>query len=177
MKKLMLMAMAFMLVASVAFANASRSDEGRKHGKKHGMHHGESKKHGMHHGHKMGRMAEMLDLSEAQKLQMQTLRESFRTQTAPQREASRQLMGEYRSAKQAGETARAEELEATLRSERAAMHELRSAHREQMLSILTPEQRSQLEAQKQEWKAKRSERSEMRGERKGEQRQFRGSNR
>jgi periplasmic protein CpxP/Spy len=169
MKKLMLMAVAFMLIASAAFANAPRSEfEGRKHGKH---------KHGKHHGEMMGRMAEKLDLSEGQKLQMQTLRENFQAQTAPQRQASRELMSEYRSAKQAGDTARAEELATALRTQRAAMHEVRSAHREQMLSILTPEQRSQLESQREEWKSKRSERSENRGEWKGERRQFRGSNR
>jgi periplasmic protein CpxP/Spy len=167
MKKLMLMAVAFMLIASAAFANAPRSEfEGRKHGK-----------HGKHHGEMMERMAEKLNLSEGQKLQMQTLRENFRAQTAPQRQASRELMREYRSAEQAGDTARAEELATALRTQRAAMHEVRSEHREQMLSILTPEQRSQLESQREEWKSKRSERFENRGESKGERRQFRGSNR
>jgi periplasmic protein CpxP/Spy len=129
-----------------------------QHGKKHGM-----KNKGGHAQH-MNRMAERLDLSEAQKMQMSQLRQTFRAENEPFRAASRQLRADFQAARQAGDTARAEALQSQMQAQRAEMMQRRQAQHAQMMTILTPTQREQLEAMKAERAAKQGQRGQ-RGQR------------
>lgn len=98
------------------------------------------------HGKMMGHMAGKLEMSEAQKVQMQQLRESFQAQHAPFRESMQATMTQLREARQSGDTARAQQLAAELEGQRAQMQTQRQAMHEQMLTILTPDQKAKFEA-------------------------------
>ncbi|HVT43601.1 MAG TPA: Spy/CpxP family protein refolding chaperone [Thermoanaerobaculia bacterium] len=143
MKKLITAAAVLALGASLALA--------APHG---GKFHG---KHGRH-GVDMSRMAEKLNLSEAQKQQMKELHEGFKAESEPFRSSFKQTKADYRAALEAGDTAQAESLKSTLETQRAEMDERRKAQHERMLQILTPDQRAQLETMKSERKARRGSR-------------------
>mgnify|MGYP006206321851 CR=1 FL=1 len=134
---------------ALAFAGPG---EGKRHGKRHGMHDGKG----------MARLAEKLNLTDAQKQQMQEQRQNFRASNQHRFEAFRDTRRQYREARQAGDTARAEELKAALELQRGELDQLRDAQHTAMLSILTPEQRTQLEALKAERQEQRKERRERR---------------
>lgn len=102
------------------------------------------------HGRMMARMAEKLNLSEGQKIQMKELHEGFRTQNQPLFEAMKATKQQLREARQAGDTARAQQLAATLEQQRASMKQAREAQHERMLALLTPEQRATMDAMKAE---------------------------
>jgi Spy/CpxP family protein refolding chaperone len=139
MKRIVTAAAVLALGASLAFAGPG---EGRKHGK-HEMH----GKGGAAH---MERMAEKLNLSEGQKIQMEELRKGFQVQNEPLWTAMKQTKSEMKAAREAGDTARVEALRATVEQQRTQMKDQRQAPHEQMMNILTPEQRTQLEAMKSE---------------------------
>ena len=116
-----------------------RDGMGRREGYGKGMRRG--MKGGMHGGFAG------IDLTEAQKAQLKTLRQSLRP-TDADREARHQQMQAYRDAKRAG-TLTAEQKE-QFKAFRQEQHARRRQMHEQMLAILTPEQRQQLETRKQE---------------------------
>ena len=101
------------------------------------------------------KFAEKLNLSDTQKTQMNTLRQNFRAASEPYRERTRQLATELRQAREANDTARVEALRAQIEGQRAQMKVLADSHRQQVLSILTPEQRTQLESFKGKGKGRR----------------------
>lgn len=128
---------------------------------------------GFHRGHgkqgkgrmmMMGRMAEKLNLTDAQKQQMKALHETFRTENAALFDAVKATKTQLREARKANDVARAQTLAATLEGQTAQLRTKRVAQHEKMLSILTPEQRAQLET----WKADREERREKRGPGRGQ---------
>lgn len=137
MKNIVTAAAVLALGASLAFAGPG---EGRKG--KHGMH----GKGGAH----LERMAEKLNLSEGQKLQMSEMRKAFRAQSEPSWNSMKQTKSDMKAAKEAGDTARVEALRATMKTQKDQMKAQRQAQHQQMLNILTPEQRTQLEAMKNE---------------------------
>lgn len=139
MKRIVTAAAVLALGASLAFAGPG---EGHKHGKQ-GMH----GKGGAAH---MERMAEKLNLSEGQKIQMEELRKGFEVQNEPLWTAMKQTKTEMKAAHEAGDTARVEALRATVEQQRNQMKAQREAQHAQMMNILTPEQRTQLEAMKSE---------------------------
>jgi periplasmic protein CpxP/Spy len=169
MKTFTTVAAALALTAGLAFA-APQGDGERGHmGKKKG--HMGAGDHAGHmgkgdHGKMMGRMAEKLDLSEGQKIQMQQLHESFRAQNAPFRESMQATKTQLREARQSGDTARAQQLAAELEGQRTQMLTQRQAMHEQMLTILTPDQKTKLEAMKAEKNNRKGERKQ-RGTRQG----------
>lgn len=134
MKKILATAAVFILSTTLAFAG---------HGHKGDGHRGK-------HGEWNGRMGEKLNLSEAQKQQIQTIQRSFREQNEPFFNAFRETKRQYKEARQAGDTTRAESLKAQLDSQKTQMRQLQENQRRQIVSILTPEQRTQLEAMKAE---------------------------
>jgi periplasmic protein CpxP/Spy len=107
-------------------------------------------------GHMAERLAEKLNLTDAQKAQAKQLHEQFRTQNEPLFAAFKQTKTDLRAARQANDTARVDALEAALKTQKAQLKAARQAQHERFLSILTAEQKAQLEAMK-------AERGERRG--------------
>ena len=100
------------------------------------------------------KMAEKLNLSDAQKQQIRDLHASFREQNKAFFESFHQTMKDYRAAKQANDTARVNALQAQFDSQRAQMDQLRAGLDQRVATILTPEQRTQWEQLKAERAAK-----------------------
>jgi len=120
--------------------------------------------HGKHHGNKQGdagwseKFAQKLNLSEAQKQQVADLQKQFRAGNEPFLSSLRQTKTDYHAAREAGDTARAEALRATLDSQKAELKQRNKTQHERIVALLSPEQRAQLEAMK----AERGERHEKR---------------
>lgn len=135
-KKTFTTAVILALSASLAVAGHGEGKRGKRHGK-----HGEAN---------ITRLAEKLNLSDAQKQQLEDQQKNFRESNQHRFEAHRDTMKQYRDARQAGDTARAEALKATLEVQRGELKQLRKAQHEAMLSVLTAEQRAQFETMKSE---------------------------
>ena len=135
--KLMTMtAVAVALTTTMAFAGPHEGGRGGKHGR---------------HGGELGaRFAEKLNLTDAQKEQIRAFTQSFRQDNQAFFEAHRDTMKQLREAKQAGDQARVDALKPTLQSQRTELKQRREALKQQILAILTPEQRAQYEALKAE---------------------------
>lgn len=118
--------------------------------------------HGMR-GDFAAKFAEKLDLTDAQKQQMQQLRERFRTENEPLRAQFKQNRADMKAARDASDTARLESLKGTADSLRAQMKERRKAQHEQMMSILTAEQKAKLDALKAERQSRRGEHGKRHG--------------
>ena len=106
------------------------------------------------------KFAEKLNLTDAQKNQIKAIHSETREQNAAFFQSFRETREQLREARQANDTAKAEGLKATLKSQHEQMKQIRDAERQRILSILTPEQRTQLEQMKAERGAKRGKRSE-----------------
>lgn len=104
------------------------------------------------------RFAKKLNLSEAQKQQIKDAQTAFRNENKSFFDTVRDTRRQIKAAKEAGDTARAEQLKATAKSQHAQMKELRQAQHQRILALLTPEQRTQMEAMKAEREAKRGQR-------------------
>lgn len=130
------------LSASLAIAGTSF---GEGHGR--GMN-------GKGHGEYGSKFASKLNLTDAQKEQWKAIRKSSREQNSAFFQQSHQTMQDFRAAKKAGDTAKADALKSTMESQRAQMKQIRDAEQAQLLNILTAEQR----AQYQTLKAQRAER-------------------
>jgi periplasmic protein CpxP/Spy len=110
-------------------------------------------------GHEFGeKFAQKLNLSEAQKQQIKDAQASFRNENKAFFDTVKDTRRQIRAAKEAGDAARAEQLQATAKSQHARMKELRTAQHQRILALLTPEQRTQWEALKAERQAKRGDR-------------------
>ena len=109
---------------------------------------------GHHHGMLGAKLAQKLNLTDAQKDQLKAFRQSFREDNKAFFQSIRQTHQDLRAARQAGDEAKVNELKATAHSQREQLMQLRQAQHEKFLSILTPDQRAQLDAMKAEWKAK-----------------------
>jgi protein CpxP len=133
----------FALSTSLAFA---APHEGGKRGGRHG-------RHGAFAGE---RLAAKLNLTEAQKAQLQAQRASFKQQNETFFKESRETFKAYRQAKKNNDTATVQSLQPRVDAARAQMKSLRDAQRQQFLSILTPEQRTQFDALKAERGGKRN---------------------
>jgi periplasmic protein CpxP/Spy len=119
------------------------------------------KMHGGGHG-KMGggrivRLMSELNLSETQKQQINTLIEANKNATLAQREEMRQLWSQKRS----GATLTAEQ-ETRARELRTQLFESGKKLQEDLLAVLTPEQKTQLEQKRQEMRQRKMERRQLR---------------
>lgn len=103
------------------------------------------------------RMAEKLNLTDAQKQQIQAIQKGFRENNAQAFENAKVLRQQVREARQANDTARLESLKPALEAQRTQFQQLREANKQAILAVLTAEQRAQLEAFKAERKQRRSE--------------------
>ncbi len=152
--KWMTMAAVVTLSASLAFAAPNPGGKGGKRGM-HGMHGRD--------GQMMGqRMAAKLNLTEAQQQQIRDLQTSFRENNKAFFQNARETRKQLREAKKAGDTAKVESLEPTMDAQREQMKQLRTAQQQQIVALLTPEQRTQWEAMKAEREQRRAKRGEHR---------------
>jgi len=115
----------------------------------------EGKWSGKHGRGEMGaKLAEKLNLTDAQKEQIKAIRKETREQNAAFFQSMRQTHDEFRAAKEANDTAKLDALKATFQSQREQMKQIRDAERQRILGVLTPEQRTQFEQLKAERKAR-----------------------
>jgi periplasmic protein CpxP/Spy len=147
------------VLAQTASSNQTGTEKGR----------GEWRGQGRWGGHRMGGHMGMfrgITLNEDQKAKMKQIGESSRETNRPLREQLQAKRQELRQASEGGTfnealaTQKLQEmagLEAKLMGERFKL-------RQEMLSILTPEQKTQLEQKRAEFKAKRGERRERKGQ-------------
>ena len=154
--KIQKIAIALVMAIGVAVpvAMAQTSDNGGGVKKERGFH---GRGHGRHGGRMMFRN---LDLTDAQKAQMKEIRETSHQNLRPVMEQIRAKRQEIRQANQDGNVNEAlitqklteiAPLEAKLQAERARVHQ-------QMLSVLTPDQKAKLDQQRAELKSKWAER-------------------
>jgi periplasmic protein CpxP/Spy len=143
--------MAAVLALSTSMAVAAPHGRGGKGGKMHGR------------GGAFGeRMAEKLNLSDAQKQQIRDLQRNFRETNKAFFDQMRDTHKQMAEARKAGDTARVDALKATLQTQRPQMQQLHEQQQQRIAAILTPEQRTQWETMKAEREARRGERSERR---------------
>ncbi|HEX8616590.1 MAG TPA: Spy/CpxP family protein refolding chaperone [Thermoanaerobaculia bacterium] len=155
--KWMTMAAVVALSATMAVAAPHGGKRDGKAGGRHGR------------GELGAKFAEKLKLTDAQKAQIKTIRTNNREQNKAFFEQSRETFQQFREAKKANDTARLEQLKPVIERQRAQMLQFRSAERQQILALLTPEQRTQFDALEAEREARRGQRGE-RGSRPHEQR-------
>ncbi|MEA2163331.1 MAG: motif family protein [Thermoanaerobaculia bacterium] len=134
---------AIVLTATLAIAGTNAGEGAWKHEGRGGHERG-------------GRMAEKLNLTDAQKQQWQAVEQSFRQENAAFFEQSKQTREAIHAAKAAGDTAKVESLKATAKSQHAQMKQLRAAMEPKLLAILNADQQAQF----QKMKAERAARGE-----------------
>ena len=142
--KWMTMAAVLTLSASLAFAGPHGGGKGGKRGR-HGMEFGQF-------------MAAKLNLTDAQQQQIKDLNKAFREQNKAVFENAHALRKQFRDAKRDNDAAKLDSLKPTMEAQREQMQQLRKAHEQQVLSVLTAEQRTQWEAIKAERQQRREER-------------------
>ena len=108
------------------------------------------------------KFAQTLNLSDGQREQIRQLHRSFRSDNAAFIQSFRQNWRDYRAAKQAGDTAKADALKATLDSQRAQAKELHAGLEQRVGSVLTADQLAQWNAMKAERAARRAQRRQQR---------------
>ena len=123
--------------------------EGRHEGGRHseGMMMGEGR---------MGeRMAQKLNLTDAQKEQIKTIRESFREKNKTFFDQAKATREQMREARKAGDTAKADKLKAAMTQQRDQMNHLRQQLHAEIAKILTPEQREEFAKMQEQREARR----------------------
>jgi Spy/CpxP family protein refolding chaperone len=136
------------LSTTLAFAGTKGDGEGQGWG---GHRHG-------HHGMMGEKLAAKLNLSDAQKAQWKAIHQSFREENKVFFEQARQTHQDYRAAKEAGDTAKADSLKATMETQHAQMKQLRQAQEQKFTALLTPEQKAQFDTLKAQHEQRRMER-------------------
>ena len=147
------------LAASIAFAQTTTPDQSNQQGTR-----TERRGGGKHRGHGFGGMRhggffKQLNLTEDQKTKMKQIRESFATQNKPLREQLRAKRQELRQASEGGtfnEALATQKLTEMASLEAKLMGERHKLHQE-MLSVLTAEQKAQLEQSRAQFKARRGQ--------------------
>jgi protein CpxP len=140
------------LAGSIVFAQTTTPDQSNQQGTR-----TERRGGGKHRGHGFGGMHrgggffKQLNLTEDQKTKMKQIRENFAAQNKPLREQLRAKRQELRQALATQKLTEMASLEAKLMGERHKLHQ-------EMLSVLTAEQKAQLEQSKAQFKARRGER-------------------
>ena len=152
------------LAAPIAYAQStSTAQEGQQVTR--GEHGGHGKRWGRgHRGGKNGLFLRGLNLTEDQKTRMQQVRASFSERTKSLRQELRTKRQELRQASEGGtfnESLATQKLSDTAGLQAKLMGE-RFKMRQEMLAILTPEQKTQLEQKRAEFKANRAGRGARR---------------
>jgi protein CpxP len=149
------------LAGSIVFAQTTTPDQSNQQGTR-----TERRGGGKHRGHGFGGMHrgggffKQLNLTEDQKTKMKQIRENFAAQNKPLREQLRAKRQELRQASEGGtfnEALATQKLTEMASLQAKLMGERNKLHQE-MLSVLTAEQKAQLEQSKAQFKARRGER-------------------
>jgi periplasmic protein CpxP/Spy len=154
---------AIALTASIAYAQTAQTDQNKGQGGARPEWRGRGRgKHGNHGwgGMRGGAFFRQLNLTEDQKTKLKQIRESFAERNKPLREELRSKRQELRQANQGGtfnEALATQKLTEMASLQAKMMGEEVKLHQE-MLSVLTPEQKTLLEQQKAQFKARRAER-------------------
>jgi len=149
---------AIALAASIAVAQTVTTDQGNQQGtrtERRGGFRGDHKGHGW--GGMRGGIFKQLNLTEDQKAKIKTIRENSATQNKPLHEQLRAKRQELRQASEGGtfnEALATQKLTEMASLEAKVMGERFKVHQE-MLSVLTTEQKAQLEQSKAQFKARR----------------------
>ena len=110
-------------------------------------------------GHEWGaKFAEKLNLTDAQKQQVQDIKKNFHEQNKAFFDSFRANKTAYKAAKDAGDTAKADAIKATLDGQKPQMKSLRDAERQQIRGILNPAQQAQFDAMKAKHEAREKNR-------------------
>ena len=149
---------AIALAASIAVAQTATTDQGTQQGQHMGRHGGR----GEHKGEGWGGMREggffrQLNLTDDQKAKMKQIRDSFAESNKPLRDQLRAKRQELRQASEGGtfnEALATQKLTEMAPLEAKLMASEHNLH-EQMLSVLTAEQKAQLEQSRAQFKARR----------------------
>lgn len=148
--------LALTLAVPAILAQSSGSQEPETGKRAFGKRHGRGGR-GMH-----GAMFRGLNLTDAQKAQMKQLRQSHRERTQPLRQELRAKMQQLRQANQGGTFNEA--LTAQTLAETAGLRaKLMGEHfklRQEMMALLTPEQKTQLEQRRERFKTRRADRQQ-----------------
>lgn len=148
------------LAGSIAFAQTTTPDQSNQQGTR------TERREGKHRGHRWGGMRRgggffgQLNLTEDQKTRMKQIRQSFAEQNKPLREQLRAKRQELRQASEGGtfnEALATQKLTEMASLQAKLMGERHKLHQE-MLSVLTAEQKAQLEQSKAQFKSRRGER-------------------
>lgn len=115
------------------------------------------RKGGRHHGTPVLRIMKDLNLTDAQQQQARAIVERFRNTIEPQRQSLKEL---HRQKEEGTLPTDANEKAQALR---AQIDEAQQRMREELLALLTPEQRTQYDQREKEWKARRDEMRSRRG--------------
>ncbi len=126
---------------------------------------GKAGRHGRHGGEFGQRFAQKLNLTDAQKAQVEQIRKNIKEQNQTFFTSSREAFQQFREAKKANDTAKVEALKPTVEAFRAQMQALRATERTQIMGVLTAEQRAQFEALQAEHKERAGKRGGKRGPR------------
>ena len=103
-----------------------------------------------------------VDLTDAQKAQLKTLREKYKGESKPIVDRMRPALQDARAARQKGDTAAARAALARTEADRTALAGILERQHAEMLTILTPEQRAKLDANA---KARREKQDGRKGKR------------
>ncbi|MEA2572669.1 MAG: periplasmic protein CpxP/Spy [Acidobacteriota bacterium] len=136
-----------LLGASLAFAAAGEGHEGGNGWGRHGKRGGFGAK-----------LAQELNLTDAQKAQIKSLKQASHEQNAAFFEQSRATMKQFFTAKKANDTATMEQLKPAMEANRAQMKQIRATEEASIASVLTPDQN----AKWQQLKADRAARHQKR---------------
>jgi Spy/CpxP family protein refolding chaperone len=137
------------LGAAVAFA-APQHEGGKAWGHGHRHMHGVFSK----------RLAEKLNLTDAQKAQVKDIMKASRQENKAFFQQSRADMKAFFEAKKAGDTAKMDALKPTVQSDRAQMKAIRASEETKIASVLTPDQNAQWQQLKAQRAAKRAQRDQ-----------------
>ena len=125
----------------------------------------EGKAWGGHRGHRgfmSARLAQKLNLTDAQKAQVKQLNQQFRQDNKAFFEQVKATRKDVRAAKEANDTAKLDALKPTIEAQKAQMKQLRAAEEGKLLSVLTPDQQAQYNQLKAQWQAKRAQKQGQR---------------
>jgi protein CpxP len=141
--------------SKAAAPNTEKSMKGEGRGMGKGKFHGGGHHRGMHRGRGMRMMMHVANLTDAQKLQIQAIHEANKPDAATIEE-----MKTLRAAKSTG-TLTADQQSRLTALKLARQEKMKSVH-EQVMNVLTPEQKAAIEAKKAERKQKMQERRQKR---------------
>lgn len=153
---------AIALTASIAIAQSVQTDQSKQQGARQewrGRGRGDHKEHGWG-GMRDGGFFRQLNLTDDQKAKIKQIRESYAERNKPLREQLHAKREELRQASEGGtfnEALATQKLTEMASLEAKLMGEGFRLHQE-MLAVLTPEQKTQLEQQKEQFKTRRGQR-------------------